>query len=132
MRRGHGFGIFRIAAMAIGGLALAVLVAFVFGYVVMWLWNYLMPGLFGLGTIDYWQAFAMVVLAKLLFGSHGVHGRGKHAWGRHHEWVAMRHAHRRGGDREDWKYYGDFWREEGRNAFDEYVKRIKSGDKKPE
>ena len=46
-----------------------VLVAFtVFGFVVTHLWNYLMPGLFGLRTITFWQAVGLMVLGRLLFG----------------------------------------------------------------
>jgi len=45
--------------------------AFLLGYVVMLLWNWLMPELFGLATITYWQAFGILVLAKILFGGFG-------------------------------------------------------------
>ncbi len=46
------------------------------GLVVMALWNWLMPAIFGLGVITYWQALGILVLAKLLFG--GFRGKG---WG---------------------------------------------------
>ena len=36
--------------------------------VVMDLWNYLAPGLFHLGLITFWQAMALFVLCKVLFG----------------------------------------------------------------
>ena len=36
--------------------------------VVMDLWNYLAPGLFHLGSITFWQAMALFVLCKVLFG----------------------------------------------------------------
>src|ERR1700692_1399488 len=46
-----------------------VIVAFtVFGFVVTHLWNFLMPGLFGLRTITFWQAVGLMVLGRLLFG----------------------------------------------------------------
>lgn len=41
---------------------------FLLGYVVMALWNWLMPELFGLGVITYWKAFGILVLCKILFG----------------------------------------------------------------
>ena len=50
------------------GLAFAGLFALVFGYVVKWVWNMLMPAIFGLGQITFWQAVGIVILAKLLFG----------------------------------------------------------------
>lgn len=33
---------------------------------VKWLWNYVMPTIFGLTTITYWQAFALFLLSGLL------------------------------------------------------------------
>lgn len=36
--------------------------------VVMWLWNWLLPELFGLPEITFWQALGVFVLSKLLFG----------------------------------------------------------------
>ena len=32
------------------------------------LWNALMPAIFGLGTITFWQALGLLVLSRLLFG----------------------------------------------------------------
>lgn len=55
-----------IAGMVIGGIALAVLLAFVFGWVVMLLWNRLMPEIFGLPAITYWQGWGLVVLSHIL------------------------------------------------------------------
>jgi uncharacterized membrane protein len=59
------------------GLKIAVFAALallVFGFVVMSLWNWLMPGLFGLRLITFWQALGLLVLFKILFG--GFHRRG--------------------------------------------------------
>ena len=61
---GVGFGILGLGLMAF------------FGWVVMALWNWLMPDLFGLKAIGYWQAWGLLVLCKILFhggsGSSGV------------------------------------------------------------
>ena len=46
------------------------------GWVVMHLWNWLLPALFGWRMITFWQALAMLVLCRILFG--GVSGRGMH------------------------------------------------------
>ena len=51
-----------------------------FGFVVMRLWNWLMPAIFGWHGINFWQAVGLLVLSKLLFG--GFHGRA----GRHMYW----------------------------------------------
>ncbi len=70
-----------IAGMVIGGLVLAVLFGFLFGWIVMYLWNYLMPVIFGLPVISFWQAWGLVVLSHILikpgYGSHGHHGKGR-------------------------------------------------------
>ncbi len=50
------------------------------GAVVMLLWNWLIPGIFGLTAITYWQALGLFALARILFGSFGhrpmMHDRG--------------------------------------------------------
>lgn len=46
------------------GVALAVL-----GFAVMALWNWVLPPVTGLHAINYAQALALLVLARLLFGS---------------------------------------------------------------
>jgi hypothetical protein len=51
----------------------AVLFITVFGFVVMRLWNWLMPALFGWHLINFWQAIGILVLSKILFG--GFRGR---------------------------------------------------------
>jgi hypothetical protein len=40
-----------------------------FGYAVMALWNWVLPPVTGLHAISYGQALALLVLARLLFGS---------------------------------------------------------------
>ena len=45
-----------------------VAVVAAFSLVVMLLWNWLMPDVFGLTAISYWQALGLYVLCKLLFG----------------------------------------------------------------
>ena len=50
------------------GLFLLFVVAFIlFGYVTMELWNWLMPQLFKLPTIDFKMAMGLVILSKILF-----------------------------------------------------------------
>lgn len=60
------FSVIAIIGMVIGGLALAVLFAFLFGWVVMLLWNRLMPDIFGLKEITYWQGWGLVLLSHIL------------------------------------------------------------------
>src|SRR5215468_8230616 len=46
---------------------------FIGGEVVMRLWNWLLPPLFGWRQITFWQALGLLVLCRVLFGGLGVH-----------------------------------------------------------
>ncbi|MGB7592225.1 MAG: hypothetical protein WCD04_10515 [Terriglobia bacterium] len=54
-------------------LLFGALAATIFSFVVMWLWNWLMPAIFGLHVISFWRALGLLVLSKILFG--GFRGR---------------------------------------------------------
>jgi hypothetical protein len=125
--RSHGpRGVFRIAAMVIGGVVVASLFALVFGWLVMLLWNWLMPMLFGLKAITYWQGFGIIILSKLIFG--GLCGHAKHRGpplgGRyHHPWsVKDKSFFEPGGDRRNWVYYREYWKERGKDDFEKYLR----------
>jgi hypothetical protein len=49
-------------------VAIVIVVTGVFGFAVTSLWNELMPGLFGLRAITFWQAVGLMILGRLLFG----------------------------------------------------------------
>jgi hypothetical protein len=60
-------------------LPLVALVIFGVGYIVMTLWNCIIPGLFPtVGTLTYWHAIGLLLLCKILFG--GFHGRRHGGW----------------------------------------------------
>jgi hypothetical protein len=59
------------APLAIVGFALFIAIG---GEVVRQLWNWLMPTLFGLRQITFWQAVGLLALSRILFGRVG--GRG--------------------------------------------------------
>jgi hypothetical protein len=48
-------------------LLFVALAATVFSFVLMELWNWLMPVIFGLHAISFWQALGLLVLSKILF-----------------------------------------------------------------
>jgi len=50
-------------------LVLITLVALVFAFPTLWLWNWLMPSIFGLTKITFWQALGINILSGLLFKS---------------------------------------------------------------
>lgn len=51
----------------LGGIALIAILAIVFSFPTMWLWNWLMPTLFGLVKITWLQALGLNVLSGILF-----------------------------------------------------------------
>ncbi len=54
----------------VGPLALAVFI-WIGGEAVMYLWNWLLPALFGWRQITFWQALGLLVLCRILFGNIG-------------------------------------------------------------
>jgi len=65
---------FFIAPAAILGIALFIAIG---GEVVLHLWNWLLPPLFGWRQINFWQALGILALCRILFGGHGWHGSGR-------------------------------------------------------
>jgi hypothetical protein len=63
-----------IAPLAILGI---VLFAYLGGEIVMLLWNWLLPPLFGWRTLTFWQALGLLALCRILFGGWGGSGGGK-------------------------------------------------------
>jgi hypothetical protein len=63
--------LFWIAPAAIAGIALFI---FIGGEIVMRLWNWLLPMLFGFHQLTFWQAVGILALCRILFGSHGFRG----------------------------------------------------------
>ena len=47
------------------------------GAVVMLLWNWLLPPLFGWSAVTFWQALGLLALCRILFGGHGLRGSGR-------------------------------------------------------
>ena len=66
--------LFWIAPAAILGIALF---AFIGGEIVMRLWNWLLPSLFGWRQIGFWQALGILALCRILFGGSGWHRSGR-------------------------------------------------------
>jgi hypothetical protein len=62
-----------IAPLAILGM---LIFAWIGGEVVMLLWNWLAPTLFGLRQITFWQALGLLALCRILFGGFGLGGGG--------------------------------------------------------
>ena len=67
-----------IAPLAILGIVVFTAIG---GGVVMLLWNWLAPMLFGLRLITFWQAIGLLALCRILFGGFGLGGGGSHRSG---------------------------------------------------
>jgi hypothetical protein len=75
MKRHRLLRVLKIAAFVI--LALVV-----FSFLVMGIWNALMPDIFGVRTISFWQALGLLVLCKILFGGFRPYAGGGPRWRR--------------------------------------------------
>jgi hypothetical protein len=76
----------------LGFIILAILGVFIFGSLVMLLWNALFPALFHLPLINFWQALGLLVFAKLMFGGFRGGWGAKHRWKQHQlrdKWMNM-------------------------------------------
>ena len=100
------------------GTLAAMALALLLGFGVMWLWNWLMPEIFGLTTIGYWQAIGLFALAKIIFGSFG---GGSSRKKKEKEKSFSNKNEKECKDFSKWKRYDQFWKEEGENAFNTFI-----------
>ena len=63
-----------IAPLAILGM---LVFTFLGGELVLHLWNWLLPPLFGWRQLTFWQALGLLALCRILFGGIGLHGSGR-------------------------------------------------------
>jgi hypothetical protein len=101
---------------------LSVLFGLGFGFFVMMLWNGLVPDIWGWKEITYWQGAGLVILTRLLFGSHGYHkGINQPQAGCHANSSQQRaECVARNGD----TYYEQWWEEEGEVSLEKYTKKM--------
>ncbi|MGH9775925.1 MAG: hypothetical protein ACRD50_13370 [Candidatus Acidiferrales bacterium] len=72
----------KFAVMAAAALVFIPLFLALMGGVTMWLWNWLMPALFKLPTIGFWQAVGILILAQILFKGGHMRRAGRSSWRR--------------------------------------------------
>jgi hypothetical protein len=109
----------RVIGAVIGGLFLIAFFALALGAVVMVLWNWLMPSLFGLGAITYWQGFGILVFAQLLFGSHIGGHRNEHKYRHDHPPIP------------EGPLFDKWWAREGKAAFEDHIRHTCTDVKEP-
>ncbi len=118
-------------AKYIGIGILVVTLFFLACYVLMRLWNWLMPEIFDLTIISYWQAVGVMILAKLIFGFGGgdsdMGGNKSKKKGKRKNFAEK--CYGKGERFSEWELYDEFWEKEGAQAFEEYAKRAKEDEK---
>ena len=57
------------------GFIIVICLSLLEAFPLMWLWNALMPALFGLTRITFWQAVGLGLLTSILFGHTVKYGR---------------------------------------------------------
>ena len=61
----------RGARHVVWGIIMVLAFIFLFGLFIQLLWNWLMPQIFGLKNITYFQSVGLLILSRLLFGRVG-------------------------------------------------------------
>lgn len=114
----------KMVGMIIMGIVLAIIFALAFSFLVQYLWNTVLASVFSIKQITFWQAFAIIILSKILFGGFGKHGH-----------CESSHTEKYDSDSEfkkdvkgKWKEYKKFWKEEGRECWRNYCDKIEEKD----
>lgn len=110
-------------------IILGLCIAFLVGYIVMRLWNWLMPDLFGLPEIDYWKAVGVLLLSKIIFGFGSGDGPSKRKNKKPKKGYKTNPCSSMRNDFSKWKHYDEFWKEEGEQAYKNFVERNNSTSK---
>lgn len=107
-----------VGIIIFGGIFITGLVI-LFGFIIMWLWNWLMPEIFGLPPLTYWQAVGLFILLKILIGGCGIGDSSKKPSKNSNDTCKT-------GTKTDfskWKHYDKFWEEEGNKYYQQYIER---------
>lgn len=120
----------QIIFFSVLGLIAVTALGFLFGYVIMLLWNALMPQIFGLPSIGYWQGIGLFILARILLGGFG--GGSKSQESGHKKAKGDLHMNVKSKDSlkakaemadsmaKDYEGYEAWWNAEGKTAFEAY------------
>lgn len=56
--------------LSLFALIVLILTIVIMVFITQLLWNFVMPDVFGLKEIEFWQTFALLILSGIFFGSH--------------------------------------------------------------
>lgn len=112
----------KVVLWTVAGSVGLVVFVLLLGWLVQYLWNTVVVAVFDIGTITFWQAVGLLVLAKLFFGfGAGGGGGGK--------------GRRKGADSSagpagppDDEAFRRYWQEEGRQAYEAFLAGRRSED----
>lgn len=126
-----GTRIAKVVGISIAVVIGIIVVGLVLAWLVQFLWNETLVPMFGWPSVSYWQAFALFILAKIVFGfgnsggftpkkSPQDHKRdaGAHEWWRHR--ASSRPSEEPDTSDDNFKKY---WQQEGRAAFEEFLSK---------
>lgn len=84
------FGVRRMIPLLM--ISVGIPIAIGMGFAIMGLWNWIMPAVFGLGMITFWQAIGILILGRLIFGGFRKH---RHwSWGMKHQYAYAHCQHK--------------------------------------
>lgn len=105
-----------------GAITLFSALAFIFSFIVMWLWNTIIPGITGWKMISFWEAAGLLLLSKILFGMRGGRWHSGY-WGHGYFWrkkwdnkIRTLSPEERERLKADWKKYCCNWEDNSSNA----------------
>ena len=117
----------KIMVYTVLGIIGAIVFGLLFGIIVRELWNWLMPMIFGLPAITFWQGVGIVILAKILFGGFSSHNDSskpskscrRESYEKRWEADGMKAGF------EKWRHYDEWWESEGEAAFTRYAEEAR-------
>lgn len=108
----------KIGILKIIGLSnIAIAIFILFGFVIKFLWNSLMPDLFGLSEITYFQGLGLFVLGKILFGGFD----GQNSNGKLNKGINIEIPRKEKQANPEDEIYDRWWSSEGEKAFTQYI-----------
>lgn len=104
------------------GIASVIALGFLFGLLIKLLWNWLMPELFGLKEISYWQGIGIFILARIIFGSVGGNSSSPKSKNDKKIQADKCNDNDKADDKDhSTRNYDEWWEAEGKKAFDDYM-----------
>ncbi len=129
----------RITGWVFVGFTIAFLFALLFGFIVKMIWGVTLTPMFGLVEPSYFQAVGIIILGRLIFGGFGKH-RPPHKNPKQKFYDKIHERFRAncsssGDDHQDGEENTDncmifhkFWKDEGKDAFNTYLKKTETGE----